>query len=62
MKRWLRLFQPLMNCGILRIRPVTEVNVPGWMTWRSMMPNHISTMFSQDPDVGVKWTYSASQV
>ena len=35
------------------------------MAWRSMIPNQTSTRFSQDPEVGVKWTWirglSASQ-
>jgi hypothetical protein len=32
----------------------TEPKLPRRMAWRVMIPKKISTMFSQDPDVGVK--------
>ncbi len=43
MKGCLRAFQPVMNARILIIRSRTEGKDPRWMTWRSMMPNQIST-------------------
>lgn len=51
-KGWQRLFQLLMNWRMAAIRSGTEVKVPRRMAWRVMMPKKISTMFSQDPDVG----------
>ena len=48
------------------MRSRTERKLPRWMAWRSMIPNQTSTRFSQDPEVGVKWTWilglAASQV
>src|SRR6476660_9251885 len=57
MKGCLRSFQLLMNARILIIRSRTEGKTPRRMAWRSMMPNQTSTRFSQDPEVGVKWTW-----
>jgi hypothetical protein len=54
---WQRSFQPLTSVRILIISSRTEAKVPRWMTWRSMIPNQISTRLSHDPDVGVKWTW-----
>ena len=51
-KGCLRLFQPVMNWRILALRSFTEVNTPRRMACRSMMPNHTSTRFSQDPGGG----------
>lgn len=36
------------------VRSATEVKVPRRIAWRVMIPKKISTMFSHDPDVGVK--------
>ena len=36
------------------MRSCTEVKVPRRMAWRVMIPKKISTMFSQDAEVGVK--------
>ena len=36
------------------MRSLTEVKVPRRIAWRVMMPKKISTMFSHDPEVGVK--------
>ena len=38
------------------MRSRTEGKTPRRMAWRSMMPNQTSTRFSQEPEVGVKWT------
>ena len=66
MKGWQRSFQPLMKARILIMRSRTDGKLPRWMAWRSMMENQTSTRFSQDPEVGVKWTwilgFAASQV
>src|SRR5215203_5480473 len=51
---WQRSLQPLMNAVIDLIRSSTELKVPRRMAWRVMIPKKISTMFSHDPDVGVK--------
>jgi hypothetical protein len=39
----------------LRDRSATEVNTPRVITSRSILANQISTWFSQDEYVGVKW-------
>jgi len=57
MKGCLRWFHPVMKVRILAMRSGTEGNTPRRMAWRSMMPNQTSTRFSQDPEVGVKWTW-----
>jgi len=49
-------FQLSMKARILVLRSVTEPKVPHRMAWRSMMPNQTSTMFSHEPEVGVKCT------
>ena len=49
-----RSFQPSMNLWIAAMRSFTEVKVPRRIACRVMIPKKISTMFSQDPDVGVK--------
>jgi hypothetical protein len=36
------------------MRSLTLVKVPRRMAWRVMMPKKISTMFSHEPEVGVK--------
>jgi hypothetical protein len=43
-----------MNRRTASMRSVTLVKVPRRMAWRVMIPKKISTMFSHDPDVGVK--------
>jgi len=53
-KGWQRSFQPSMKVSIVAMRSLTEVKVPRRIAWRVMMPKKISTMFSQDPLVGVK--------
>jgi len=39
----------------LALRSRTDVKVPRWIAWRSMMPNQTSTRFSHEPEGGVKW-------
>src|SRR6478736_5607611 len=53
----LRWFQPSMKARILIIRSRTEAKVPRWMACFSMLENQTSTRFSQEPEVGVKWTW-----
>jgi DNA-binding LacI/PurR family transcriptional regulator len=53
-KGWQRSFQPSMNASIAAMRSLTEVKVPRRMACRVRMPKKISTMFSHDPEVGVK--------
>jgi len=43
-----------MKVSIVTMRSLTEVKVPRRIAWRVMMPKKISTMFGQDPLVGVK--------
>jgi hypothetical protein len=43
-----------MKVPIAAVSSLTEVKVPRRMAWRVMMPKKISTMFSHDPEVGVK--------
>ena len=57
MKGCLRWFHPVMKVRILAIRSATEGNTPRRMACRSMIENQTSTRFSQDPEVGVKWTW-----
>ncbi len=57
MKGWQLSFQPLTKARILIMRSRTDGKLPRWMAWRSMMENQTSTRFSQDPEVGVKWTW-----
>ncbi len=54
MNGWQRSFQPSMKVSIVAVSDFTEVKVPRRMAWRVMIPKKISTMFSQDPEVGVK--------
>ena len=49
-----RSFQPSMNVPIASMSSCTLSKVPLRMAWRVMIPKKISTMFSQEPDVGVK--------
>ena len=49
-----RSFQPSMKPRMASLRSRTESKVPRLMAWRVMIPKKISTMFSQDPLVGVK--------
>jgi hypothetical protein len=42
----------------LRARSRTELKTPRAMTWRSILENQISTWFSQDEYVGVKWSFT----
>jgi hypothetical protein len=51
---WQRSFQPSMKRRMALVRSLTDRNVPRRMAWRVMIPKKISTMFSQDPEVGVK--------
>lgn len=55
---WHRWFQPLTKARILALRYLTKpkVAVGGW---RSMIPNHTSTRFNRERDVGVKCTFDA---
>lgn len=46
----------MMNALIAAVSSPTLRKVPRWTAWRSMMPNHASTRFIHDADVGVKWT------
>ena len=43
-----------MKFSMAAMRSLTEVKLPRRMAWRVMIEKKISTMFSQDPDVGVK--------
>jgi hypothetical protein len=43
-----------MNRPIAAIRSLTLLKLPRRMAWRVMIEKKISTMFSQDPEVGVK--------
>ncbi len=54
MKGWQRSFQPSMKVSIAAMRSLTLVKAPRRIAWRVMIPKKISTMFSQDPEVGVK--------
>ena len=49
-------FQPLMNVVIASTNSRTEPKLPRQMAWRVMIPKKISTMFSHEPEVGVKCT------
>src|SRR6476620_999613 len=51
---WQSVFQLSMNLVIALMRSVTELNAPRRIACRVMMPKKISTMLSQDPEVGVK--------
>jgi hypothetical protein len=53
-KGWQRSFQPWMKLPMALMRSRTLVKVPRRMAWRVMMPKKISTMLSQDPEVGMK--------
>ena len=53
-KGWQRSFQPSMKRRMAAVRSFTLVKLPRRMAWRVMMPKKISTMFSHDPEVGVK--------
>ena len=54
MNGWQRSFQPSMSAPMAALRSLTEVKVPRRIACRVMMPKKIQTMFSQDPEVGVK--------
>ncbi len=54
LKGWRRSFQAWMTFWIAVMRSLTLVKVPRRMACRVMMPKKISTMFSHDPDIGVK--------
>lgn len=49
-----RSFHPSMKISIAAMRSLTLVKVPRRMAWRVMTPKKISTMFRQEPEVGVK--------
>ena len=53
-KGWQRSFHPSMKFSMAAMRPVTEVKLPRRMACRVMIEKKTSTMFSHDPDVGVK--------
>ena len=52
-KGWQRSFQPLMKVSMAAMRSLTEVKLPRRRACRVMI-EEISTMLSQDPEVGVK--------
>ena len=54
MKGSQRSFQPSMKISMAAMRSLTLVKVPRRIAWRVMIPKKISTMFSHDPEVGVK--------
>lgn len=56
-KEWRRWFQPAMKSWIASTRSATEANVPRRMAWRVMIPKKVWTMFSQEPEVGVKCSW-----
>jgi hypothetical protein len=43
-----------MKMPMAPIRSLTLVKVPRRSAWRVMMPKKISTLFSHEPEVGVK--------
>ena len=49
-----RSFPPSMKVSMVAMKSGTDVNISRRMAWRVMIPKRISTMFSQDPEVGVK--------
>jgi hypothetical protein len=49
-----RSFQPSMTSSMAAMRSLTEVKLPRRMAYRVMIEKKISTILSQDPDVGVK--------
>ena len=51
---WQRSFQLSMNVVIASMSSRTEPKLPRRMARRVMIPKKISTMFSHDPEVGVK--------
>ena len=51
---WQRSFQPSMNRPIAAINSLTLLKLPRRMACRVMIEKKISTMFSQDPLIGVK--------
>jgi hypothetical protein len=50
-QRW---FQPSMKARMASLRSRTDSKVPRRMACLVMIPKKISTMFSHDPEVGVK--------
>ena len=54
MNGWQPSFQPSMKASMAAMGSLTEVNVPRRIACRVMIPKKISTMFSQDPEAGVK--------
>ena len=55
-KGWQRSFQPSMKRPIAAISSFTLPKLPWRMAYRVMIEKKIPTIFSQDPEVGVKWT------
>ena len=55
---WERLLQPLGKVRVLAFRSRTGAKVSRRMAWQSMMENQTSARLSQEPLVGVKWTWS----
>ena len=53
-KGWQRSFQPSIEVSMGAMRSLTEVKLPRRIACRVMIEKKISTMLSQDPDVGVK--------
>jgi hypothetical protein len=53
-KGWQRSFQPSMKVSMVVMRSLTLVKLPRRVAWRVVISKKISTMFSHDPEVGVK--------
>ena len=51
---WQRWFQPAMNALMDAISSLTLSNEPRRIAWRVMIEKNTSTMFSHEPEVGVK--------
>lgn len=55
---WQRSFQPVMKARIRLFSSGTEATSARCRAWRLMIPNHTSTRFNHEADVGVKCTWN----
>ena len=55
---WQRAFQPVTKARIFLLSSATEATSARCKAWRSMIPNHTSTRFSYDAEVGVKCAWN----
>lgn len=62
---WQWSFQPVPQARISAFSSLTKATSARCRAWRSMIPNHTYTRFSQETEVGMKWSwkrrFSASQ-